>query len=106
VLSSLLSFGEPLDEIAAALGELEWDAEPVVTLTRKHIADVLCRYRAGLLRGDEVERWANLIECREDIDFERGHEPVIADAIFDLSNPDLQGPLATVADEVLASVQP
>ncbi|MGK9204191.1 hypothetical protein [Sinorhizobium meliloti] len=48
--------------------------------------------------------WADMIECREDIQFERGHEDVIASAIPDLANPTLQGQLNVVAPNVLAAL--
>jgi hypothetical protein len=106
ILASLIRFDQPLAELEATLNGLDGDGEPVVTLTRKDIAAIVHRYQGGLLHAGEVERWANLIECREDIAFEPRHEPVVADAIFDLANPDLQGALAEIGADILAVVEP
>jgi hypothetical protein len=105
ILSSLLHFDRSLDELEAAVADLDDDGEPVAILTRKDIATVARRYLAGLLEAGEVERWANLIEGRADIEFEPRHEPAVADAIFDLANPDLQGELADISADVLALVE-
>ena len=37
-------------------------------------------------------RWANLVEVRDDLDHDPT-DPVVTNAIFDLANPELQGPL-------------
>jgi hypothetical protein len=106
ILASLIRFDQPLAELEAALDSFDGDGDPVVTLTRKDIAAIIHRYLGGLLHAAEVERWANLIECREDIAFEPRHEPVVADAIFDLANPDLQRSLADISTDILSLVKP
>jgi len=84
---------------------LDWDGPPVATLTRKDIAAIVRRHMAGLLAATEVAQWANLVECREDIEFEQRHEAAIADALFDLANPDIQGQLVDIGADVLALVE-
>jgi len=106
ILESLLRFDQPLAELEAAVAELDGDSEPVAIMTRSDIALVLRRYLAGLLDAEEVARWASLIECREDIEFEPRHEAAVADALFDLANPDLQGQLSDISSDVLALVEP
>jgi hypothetical protein len=106
ILSSLLRFDQPLAELEAALVSLDGEAVSAVTLTRKDIALVVHRYLGGLLHADEVEHWANLIEGRDDIMFEPRHEAAVADAIYDLANPDLQGLLSDISADVLALVEP
>ena len=105
ILESLLRFDQPLPELEAALASLDEDSAPAATLTRSHIALVVRRFEVGLLEAEAVARWADLIECREDIEFEARHEPAVADALFDLANPDLQGPLAEISADVLAVVE-
>jgi len=106
ILLSLVRFDRPLAELEEAVAELEGNGQPLATLTRKDIAAVVRRHLAGLLTASEVARWASLVECREDIEFEQRHEPGIADALFDLANPDIQGPLEDIAADVLALVEP
>ncbi len=38
---------------------------------------------------NDIENWANAIEGREDIGYERGRRNLIKDVIFDLANPEL-----------------
>src|ERR1700709_2390147 len=102
ILSSLIKFDAPVADLTAALATLSWDAEPVVTLTRQHIAAVLERFARRDIGADALEEWANLVECREDIGFEAGHEDVVAGAIHDLANPELSGPLVVTAPRVLS----
>lgn len=105
IITSLIAFDRPLSEFRAHLSSLACDGEPVAVLRRQDIAAVVRRYLVGQLDAGAVEAWANLIECREDVEFERRHEEAVADALFDLANPVLQGPLANIAGDVLASLE-
>lgn len=72
ILTSLIELSLPLPELKAAVRTLswDWDGDPVVTLKREHVAALLRRYQSGEIDESEVEAWANLIECREDIGFD------------------------------------
>lgn len=105
ILSSLIKFDAPVEQLKAELGTLTWDGDPVVTLLRSHIAAVLDRYSRGEIDAPTVEDWANLVECREDIGFEAGFEELIDAAIFDLANPLLNGELSALAPRILASLR-
>ncbi|ASP81573.1 hypothetical protein [Sinorhizobium meliloti] len=103
-LSALNKFDAPLEELRAALVELDWDSEPVITLSRVDIAAMLRRFTSGEVDARTVEARADAIECREDIQFEWGDEDVIASAIHDLANPTLQGQLNVIVPNVLAAL--
>lgn len=105
ILASLLAFDRPLSELNDALDGLEWSDEPVETLRRKHIAAVVRRFASATLTAGEVEAWASLVESREDLGFEPRHEEAIADALFDLGNPDLQGALNEIVDDLLEALE-
>ncbi|QDP22687.1 hypothetical protein [Bradyrhizobium cosmicum] len=104
-LSSLIRLDAPIEQLKTKLGTLTWDGDPVVTLLRSHIAAVLDRYSRGEIDASTVEEWANLVECREDIDFEAGFEELIQAAIFDLANPILNGELSTLVTGILAGLR-
>lgn len=100
LLTALIRCERPLDELREALSALPPDATPVVMLTREDIAALLRRFQAGKLSAEAVALWAAMVECREDIEFDPRHEPAIADALYDLANP--EEPLDEMADDVLA----
>ena len=99
-IHSLVRLEQPLDTVRASLAEYEWDwnGPPIARLDGRQVATVLRRYMVGEVSGEDVESWANLLECREDVEFDLN----AAQAIFDLANPDLQGQLSEVAPALLS----
>ena len=91
-LKNLVSFSKPLDELSSGLSEFSWDydGEPLV-VTSSQIAEVLKRYISGEIDAGEVEQWANMLECREDIEFEESNEEQLENIIYSLANPELEG---------------
>ena len=103
-LNSLIHFDIPLADLRAEVAAIGWGCEPAVVLRRQHIKAVLQRFVTGEIDAATVEAWANLIEGRDDIQFDPEHEDVVLDAIHDLANPVLQGRLEDIASEILASL--
>jgi hypothetical protein len=91
----------PIADLKAAIQSLDWDAEPEIVLLRSHIVSALQRFALNQLSTKDLEEWANLIECREDIEFEREYEHDLSNAIFSLANPELQGSLASIASTLI-----
>lgn len=92
-LKELVSFSKPLDELSRSLSEFTWDYEgsPLI-VNSLDIIDVLRRYTSGEIDADSVERWANMLECREDIEFDECDEEKLENIIYSLANPELEGP--------------
>jgi hypothetical protein len=88
--------GEAIDEVRSF--PYDWDGEPLETLTHADLATILRRWRSGELGADNVEGWANALECRDDVQFEG--EQVLR-AIDVMANPALHG--ASALDEIAAS---
>lgn len=82
--------------IALPLLPFDWDGPPLATLRREDVLAILARWNAGKLSAQDIEAWANLIEVRDDLDHDPNDE-LVAAAVFDLANPELQGPLEEVA---------
>jgi hypothetical protein len=94
VLRSLFALDRPLCEILESLRRFPWDSdEDLVILKFEDVATILDRFLEGELSRDDVESWANSIESREDIGFDETGEELIKDAIYQLANPELSGPL-------------
>ena len=92
VLTSLVEFSMPLKDLEVSVGDLEWDAsEPLVTLFLDNVVSVLHRHFSGELSIEDVVRWSELIEGREDIGYPNEENDSIRDAIYKIANPDLHG---------------
>jgi hypothetical protein len=106
LLRRLIEYRLPVEVTIAALSEYGWDCEaPLVKLQAIDIESVLLRYLAGELSSKQVTDWADLIECREDIDSGKS-ESVLSSAVFRLANPDLNAEVTqAVAREILESLR-
>ncbi len=96
ILQDLISFNKPLGELVKMVESLAWDyeGEPVI-ITPSHISNVLDRFLKEELIDREVEDWANLIECREDLSFELDYSENLSEVIHQLANPVLEGELTS-----------
>ncbi len=88
LLEKLLDLQGNVTFFAEELQHYPWDSvQPQVMLTRSRIIQVLERFLSDEFDATTLEEWANLIEGREDIASELGHENAINEAIFQLANP-------------------
>jgi hypothetical protein len=101
-LRDLALFASPLPSIQHSLSDFTWDSQELSMLDKQHVLQVLRRFDAGELAGKDVEAWANTIEIRDDIGYDR--ETAIWDVLYELSNPTLTEPLTRERADVLASV--
>ncbi|MDZ7923837.1 MAG: hypothetical protein U5M23_07190 [Marinagarivorans sp.] len=94
VLKQVIAFDRPVDDLALALSQFEWDYEgqPLI-IHGSHIRSILNKFLAGEVNAKELENWANLIECRDDLEFDEGQREVLENIIYCLANPMLQGEL-------------
>lgn len=95
-LNGLLACQGDLGKIAEQLRTFPWDGDELVTLTVDHIESVLERYVRHQLSADEVEHWANLVECRDDIAYDKDHGERVKEIISELANPGLSGKLSAL----------
>lgn|SRR2546425_3341495 len=105
LLGSLLALDQPLEKIRPKLSLVGWDSEKAqVTLTRRAAVSILRRFLDRELSAGEVEEWAGLVECREDIGFEAPYERTLRDLIYELANPFLTRELSesSAAEWILA----
>lgn len=95
LLINLITMNGKIDIINSELSKFGWDyTENLVILKREHILKVLNKFLKGEISAHEVENWANLIECREDIGIEKQYKETINEAIFELANTCLTGALS------------
>ena len=85
VLQELIEFRRKPTEMHAILEAFEWDLEEeLVQLEKIHVVAVLQRFLHDEVSREEVENWANLIECRDDIGYEE-----VAEVLHVLANPEI-----------------
>lgn len=105
VLSDLVAFAKPVERLAEMIDELGWSDTPVIVLGTDHIVTTLRRFLTGELAASDVEAWADLIELRDDIGYQPDRNDEIADAIFVLANPLINGAFdKALADELTVSL--
>jgi hypothetical protein len=69
LLCALIAYELPIEPVLAQLSAHGWDIdEPLVTLGADDVVRVLDRYLEGQLTSQQVAEWADLVECREDIE--------------------------------------
>lgn len=102
LLHDLVAFDKPVEVLADDLAKFDWDYEgqPLI-INASEIQQILQRFLAGELNAKELEDWANLIECREDLDFEESKHEAIENIIYCLANPTLQGAITLTSCEDL-----
>ena len=91
ILLDLVYFKNNIDTLKNMLSQIGFDSETeLVYMSRDDIVEILQRSLDKKISFLELEEWANLIECREDIGFE---DEKTQEMIFKLANPYLYGKL-------------
>ena len=91
ILLDLIHFKNNIDTLKNMLSQIGFDSETeLVSMSRDDIVEILQRSLDKKISFLELEEWANLIECREDIGFE---DEKTQEMIFKLANPYLYGKL-------------
>lgn len=89
VLRELIQLDGDIACIENELKAFPWDVDaPLLIVTRADIIRVLDASLQGAIDLNELEQWANVVECRDDIDYEQQE---LQDAVFMLANPVLHG---------------
>ena len=93
VLDTLINLRKPLTEISESLIQFPWSSEELVILDTNQIKWILGQYLSGEISESLVENWANLVECRDDIGFDKKDNNLIKELMHVLANPYLTGRL-------------
>jgi hypothetical protein len=101
-LRDLALFASPVASVRHSLTDFAWDSDELSMLDKQHVLSVLRRFDVGEITSSDVEAWANAIEMRDDIDYDR--ETAVWDVLYELANPTLTEPLTRERSDVLASV--
>ncbi|AMB42051.1 hypothetical protein IG195_08870 [Arthrobacter sp. TES] len=92
----------PLQEALARLSTFEWPSqEELATAFARDIGHALDEFWAGKISADDLCVWAEELQGREDIALNPEDRDFLADALFQLSTPEICGP----ADEVALALR-
>lgn len=97
ILLRLIALRLPIDRLKDELSHLPWDSiqEERAELTVQDVLAALRRFMNQEFGSKDLEEWAALIECREDIDYEKGQEDDLKELMFVLANPLINGPITS-----------
>lgn len=95
VLNDIINFNGKVSDLQNELSHYEWDsAVPIIKISYINIKSALLLFVNDKISLDDLTAWANILECREDIEFE---DEEIEEMIFYLANPEINGNLTKEA---------
>jgi hypothetical protein len=101
-LQDLVLLTSPLAAVQHALKDFAQVSPDVWMLEKQHVLSILRRFEVDEIAAADVEAWANAVELRDDIDYDRA--TAVWDVLYELANPTLTEPLTRERADVLASV--
>lgn len=94
LIENFIRYNGDLRQIAKDLNQFQWDYEgqPAI-LDKQALQIVLRRYANGDLSVNDIYKWADFLELREDIDFAERDAEQLSEIMHALANPLLEGEL-------------
>ncbi|WP_028471016.1 hypothetical protein [Neptunomonas japonica] len=93
-LTQIITFGKYREQAFTELAKFGFvftdDNDDFVEISDSILAAVLQKFISGCISEDDLEEWANFIECRDDINCEKNEGYIYA-----LANPELMGAITT-----------
>jgi hypothetical protein len=88
----VVRYQTPLEETLVLLRTYGWDSEEeLVTLTAADVVALIDRFLTGELSARQVQHWAELLELRDDVGFEKRWAEHLALAVRQLATPEVFG---------------
>jgi len=99
-LQQIIAFGEQRDAAVTALAKFGWDPSfEVISIDSHALIVVLTKYMSGVISADDLELWANFIECRDELDYSE-----IDGYIYALADPELMGGISLTTIEKMLTL--
>ncbi len=87
-VTALLECLDDINVIANRLKSYGWDYEgDKIVITKFHVVNILKRFLSNVFSSEDVEKWANLVEGREDLEFEAVPGQDLGEIVYTLANP-------------------
>jgi len=91
-LKQIVTFGPNKEQAFSELAKFGYDSETeLFEVTKAIFTEVLNMYISEQITSEELEEWANFVECRDDLNYE-----IIEGYIYSLANPYLAGNITKV----------
>ena len=101
-LYDLVQRRRPTAEAVEALSRFPWDSsDELAMLQRTDVVELLNAFVAGDVQAADVEAWAEGLAGRDDVGFEEPDSELLRRALYELSTPELFGPLDLLAPQWL-----
>jgi hypothetical protein len=89
-LLDVVRLRRPLAEGVLTLGSFAWDCDvELVALRRADAVGTVERYLRDAISADDLRRWAEVLEGRDDLGLEPLHENVLKDFLTEIANPEI-----------------
>lgn len=101
-LNDLLRRRIPVADGIRNLRQFPWDSpEELTVLAAADVVAALESYALGEMGAEGLESWAEAIAGRDDVAMETKAAENLTQALFELSSPELFGPVASTAPRLL-----
>ena len=73
----------------------DWAGEPLFVLQKKDLVRIIDRFLDGEISAVQLQEWAENLEVREDVAFDKTNEELLDDVFFRIATPFINEPLTT-----------
>ena len=88
LIKEIAQLGANYIDYKKEIQEFPWDCDDeLYFLTKADLLSVFSRFLSGELNSEELEKWADFLECRDDLGYELEFEDELREIIFLLANP-------------------
>ncbi len=89
ILEDIVSMNGNLCCLENEISSFPWDSEEeLIEINSSHLSSVIKGYLEDKVELETLVKWANMIECRDDIGFGNEYHQEV---IFELANPEING---------------
>jgi hypothetical protein len=95
ILEELVRFEKPTEPLVRELRTFGWDwpGEPLLVLRKDDLLRIIDRFLAGDITAAQLQEWAENLEVREDVAFDKTEEKLLDDVFFRIATPIINEPL-------------
>lgn len=90
LIKEIAQLGSNFCECKSEIQKYPWDCDvELYFLNKADLLSIFSRFKSGELLNDDIENWANFLECRDDLGYEAEHEDDLREIVFLLANPEI-----------------